>query len=749
MAIDPVVIEFASAGVANVTKAFATVGQQLAAFEERSVRGALQSSTKRIKTAKDETREINKAHVQLTQDMDRLRVQGERHAERAAKTAARYAQQASREEIRAAENTSKELLRIAERTAQQRASILSRGAQGMGRAAGRAMSLAGSIAGLGGGLFLADTARKELSDEKVAQQILNVTTLGAGGVRPEGASMKSILGRAGQVAGETGISRDVILQTMSTYATNARGGNYEGMTKNIGFFAKLANVSGADINEIAGSAAQLQGQNPELGNPEKMKQMLATIYAQSAVGGTSFKNIIPQIADITSARGYFTGDETEAQKKLLALAQISVTGGAQGSVGTYMRSTAEQMGAHRFGHGKHAGLEAMGVKFNKDTGQIEDLFQGIAATFKGTGGDLSKIHEIFGKKSIEPFLELHKTYEAAGGGQKGMDATMAMMNSVLNAPGGTEEAINKTSAETMQTPAAKISAATEKIRVSIEEKMAPALERFADTISKPEVQKAVEGFIYSLETVVEWVTKHLGLTAGLVVGSKVAGSVAPVIAPSLVKGAMGLGGTIAGLLGGGGGAAAAGAGGRGFGTEMLGGVGMLGTMALTQFSGGIAGGAGALMGYAPARHFIENAMDSSKDWSGGRKGYQQAEWIGEGNSVLPSLYGSGVDRTHMGQGPMGLLGIGEGGANPFANIHEKVKHKSPAENMAALAKTVTDLNTPFQTLTQKVTDMATAAEKASKALGTIQGGNGGGVIPSPGGGESLSHGNLGAPGASS
>jgi hypothetical protein len=103
-----------------------------------------------------------------------------------------------------------------------------------------------------------------------------------------------------------------------------------------------------------------------------------------------------------------------------------------------------------------------------------------------------------------------------------------------------------------------------------------------------------------------------------------------------------------------------------------------------------------------------------------------------------------------GQGKMGLLGIGEGGANPFANVHAKAeKGKSPTEHLAALAKTVADLNTPFSTLTQRVTDMATAAQKASAALGTIQGGNGGGVIPSPGGGESLSHGNLGAPGASS
>jgi hypothetical protein len=83
-------------------------------------------------------------------------------------------------------------------------------------------------------------------------------------------------------------------------------------------------------------------------------------------------------------------------------------------------------------------------------------------------------------------------------------------------------------------------------------------------------------------------------------------------------------------------------------------------------------------------------------------------------------------------------------------VHEKVRAKSPAESVATLAKTVGDLNTPFSNLTQRVTDMATAAEKASKALGTIQGGNGGGgVIPTPGHGQSLGNQDPGAPGASS
>lgn len=719
--IDPVVVMFAAHGVGDVTRSIATVSEQLARFEAKHTGTARRGKEERVRVAKEEARDVGGTAKTIAADFDKLERYKLDVRRRSSTMAGQYAAQQAREEIREHERASKEIIRIADRTAQQRARILTSGVRNVGRSARAAMTLAGATMGIGGGLFLADAARRELSDEKTAQQIMNIVTVGNGGARPAGASIKAILGRAGQVAGETGISRDVIAQSAFTYAANARGGNYEGMMENMGFFAKLANVTGGDINEIASGAATLQGQNADLSDPKKMREMMSTIYSQSGKGGTSFKNIVGQIGNITSARGYFSGDEGEAQKKLLGLAQIAVTGGAAGDVGTYIRSMATQAGAHRHRKGKTAGLEDMGVKFNKE-GQIEDATQMVGKVFESTGGDLSKIHEIFAKRGMEVFTELHKTFDAAGGGKKGAAAAVAAMNDVINAPAAD---IDKMAAETMQTPGAKISAAIEKIRNSLEEKLAPGLERFASYISKPEVEQGIENFISEVTKAATWMTEHIGPTLALAITASIGkAAIGEVIAMLLKK-------SFGGASGGG---------------------GIPGVPGVPGTPGGkglqIGGAAGVLGAVAAAPAILYAAYSATTAGMSAIDDHFDATAKTQGDNALKGALGAASDinarlggadahfrnlspqeqwdiATHQPAKPVdidmaSLLRPGEGGPNPFANV--KPKAKTADQSMDALAKTVGDLNTPFVVLTSKMTDMITAADNASKALSGIGGG---------------------------
>ncbi len=230
--------------------------------------------------------------------------------------------------------------------------------RGVGHSIGGMASLAGGVLGIGGGFAIAEIAGKELAAQKTAALLVNAVT--TGGAPPPGANVASILVHASGVSRETGMGKEDVIGGMLEYSRKARGGDFEGVKANAGFFAKLSKVTGTDIRDIAGAAGTLQSQNTDLDAPQ-MQQMLLDVYAQGKAGSMSMIDVAAQMGTMASARSSFQGNAADNQRKLLALGQLAAPEGSVGEAGTYVKDLAQALA-----HPRHVEtLKQWGVQFDK------------------------------------------------------------------------------------------------------------------------------------------------------------------------------------------------------------------------------------------------------------------------------------------------------------------------------------------------------------------------------------------------
>ena len=425
---DAVQIKFVTSGLRDVEAAFGSILKGMQQLDRVGTQSAERSARERVSIANREEKDRAKAAASLAKSIEREEREGTKAAEReakrkdqirenSAKMAARIYAQQTREEEREALNRT----RVAEREAQRQTRIVEREAEaqaraavsahrriasvtgssivnGTGRAIGGVMSIGAMAAGALGGFGVADAIRGDFAAQRSAAQLVNAVT--SSGAAPRGATVKNILGQAGAISVETGMDKAQVVEGALAYARSARGGDFEGVKANMGFFAKMAKVTGASITDIAGAAGTLQSQNADLKGPE-MQQMLLNAYAQSKSGSVSLTEAAKQFGTLGSTRGYYQGDQGKTQQTLIGLGQIAASGGMQGDIGTYIKDLSLEAGAHRDKTSKETGLggrglKSLGVKYDAQ-GRMESPEQMIGAVFDATKGDLSKIHAMFGR----------------------------------------------------------------------------------------------------------------------------------------------------------------------------------------------------------------------------------------------------------------------------------------------------------------------------------------------------------------
>lgn len=506
MAIDPVIIRFALGGVQDVTRAFSTIEERMVRAESAGIESAKRGSAARVAGTKKEVESREKEYQRLVTDLDREEREATRATEREAQRregivrrssemAGRYAAQQANEEIREAKRTTQALERENEKraashraTAQQIGTSVAKGLRGVGAVATHALTL-------GGGFLLADVGREELRSGTVAQQIVNLATVGNGGKTPAGATTGNLSGLASQIAGETGMSKLDVLGGGLKYAQNARNADYAGVTGNMRFFAKLSKVSGTDINDIAESAGVLKSQNAGL-DSDSMQAMLRKAYAMSGAGTMSFSDAAKQLGTMGSTRSYFSQDEGKSQISLMAAGQIARSGGDTGEAGTFVKDIASEVGiANRKWRKTHGGKDLIKTDDHGRMGSFEGM---VADVYRGTKGNITEIGDMFGKRGSTFFRESEKSYitgEKSGGVEGGVQAVLANLNQVAgaNMSGGD---LDKMFDDTMKQPAEKLAAAFEKLKGAVAEELSPWIERFADKL--PGLVEAVEPVVSAL-----------------------------------------------------------------------------------------------------------------------------------------------------------------------------------------------------------------------------------------------------------
>src|SRR6185312_1235358 len=541
--IDPVVIAFATAGLTDVSKAFTTIEQNVRRLEKSSTDGATRTARARIRAVDDEAKASTKANKDAQREADRLekykadvrRRSSEmaglaagkqadaeiREAKRSAKEQEREAKRLEDFKQRVRINSSIQAGRLAERQVREelneRRASAHRVSGAFGGAIGGVAGAAGLAGGILGGFQLADAFHKQASDQQAAALLVNSAT--SGGVTQPGATVDNILGQASVVAKTHGVSRSDLIAGTQNYVALAGADQFGNAMKNMDFFAKLSVASGSSMNDITGAAGILQAQNKNL-DSASMQQMMLDMMAQGKQGAVEIKDMAALAGTIGSARGQYAGDIGENQRKLLALAQLArPEAGSAADAATAVKDLSTE-GLRNEEHVNK--LKGWGVKINK-AGQIEDLQQMIEASLTGSRGNMTALNEAFGLRGAKVLQHLAPIYNAAGGGEKGLEAVRAEMAPVMNVRGspGELDAQYKT---VMDTPGKKLEVAMNAISTQMENALAPALTDIATRLPEwvPAIDKAIDAFAF----LADWLLKNPWSGIGLAVTGSITKDIA-------------------------------------------------------------------------------------------------------------------------------------------------------------------------------------------------------------------------------
>lgn len=542
--IPPVIVSVATAGIGDAERAFATLGQRIAQFEKQAQRDSERSSRQRTKTTDDERknreREYKKLFDQLA-DQEKLATRtAEREGRQRSTSAARETKAGADTEIaerkrveRETERSEERMLAIRRRSLEQAGRLVARqvddeirqrerasrtwaqrGRQvggvvngSVGRLAGGAFSLASTAASIGGGFIVADAVRQQLSAERTAALLVNAGT--NNGVSP--GTAQQALSQASVQSQATGIDKGTLLQGALTYSQNARGGDFAGALANMGFFGKMAQVTGVDVNDIAQAAGTLQSQNPELNDPKQMQQLLLNTLGQAHQGSMSMVDAAKQFGILGATRAYYKGDVAQNQQTLIGLGQIARAGGDVGEAGTFVKDIATEAQVANRKFRKRYGHDLLHI--DPTTGQLDAPEQVVEQVMRSTHGNIAQIGEAFGQRGSRLFGELASTYraasdEAAGGAagvEAGIAATMANVRSVTGA-GMTTQQFDQQFQESMSTPAAKLEVAWNKVLNVLEDKAEPYLEIFANEL--PGLVTKLDSVVHGVGVVADYFIKN-------------------------------------------------------------------------------------------------------------------------------------------------------------------------------------------------------------------------------------------------
>lgn len=355
-------------------------------------------------------------------------------------------------------------------------SRLGAGARSVGRVAGRglaaggraAMSVAGGLGGLAmgavgaAGLGLAATAADVLGVEKALtrfQIATDATPQKIGKLREE----------LGRVAKETGISRDQLMSGASAYV--ALTGDAEGAANSVALFAKVANATGASMEDISATAAAMKD---NLGiNPKDFEAAFSALSVQGKAGAVELRELSSLLAGVAPSFAAFKGGSGAAGlAEMGAALQVIRKGfGSSAEAATGMRSmmVAIQRNAAKF--------QAVGVKiYDKDpkTGKkrlrdFSDIVDSIATS--RLAKDPTLLTKAFGSD------EAKRAYDQLVNNRALLDDLIAKSSD--------SDAINRDAATYQQSAAGRVAKAWETAKMALADAFTPErIEALVQMLSK-------------------------------------------------------------------------------------------------------------------------------------------------------------------------------------------------------------------------------------------------------------------------
>lgn len=457
--------------------------------------------------------QIGKAARAADLKMGRERIAAER---RTNQQIVREREKALRQEERAQKQSlakqSREVVRSAEHNAR-----LARNA--FGRVMGGAGRVAGIVGGLAGGFGVYNAVQSSLGAGMAATQLANQAFGNPGETRNRSQLRGSIMGQTNALASSTGISRDKILGTMSSFV--AISGDLKGAQSITPGLLDLADALGIEDTAALGSgAAQIKDlleRNKVKGDTSKMTMaVMRQIGSQTKVGSVEFNQLVSEMPKIIGSAAQFAGDPAKLMGTLGGMTQLAIKGGAAGPAEA--ATAAARLPTDVIQNAKRFQAAGVDVFTDKTHQRIKDPLDIIEESIIKTKGNLSKLTPMYGlrsRKLINPFI---KAYAEGGNTEEEKKASLDNMMAPFRAT--MSEADVKAGAEfTREDPQRKMARVMEKLSITIGDELVPQVEKLAKGLDDaiPDIQK----FSKSVIGVVNDIEKHPLSGIGMLIGAAI------------------------------------------------------------------------------------------------------------------------------------------------------------------------------------------------------------------------------------
>lgn len=377
----------------------------------------------RIKQELKAEREVTRILARTTKAHEKAEREKTRETERETKKREKLAEAEGRAMLRGERRG----VAAAQQESRRKSLLVSNGIRGTLGGAGKVVTTIGAaglgLTGLAGGAAVANAVHGRAQIEAAATGLANQMV-------PEGATQEQILAQRQAIVGQVNAVRGASSMDAigSARAFGGISGNYGLGLKMAQDFTKISlatDVGLEDISRLAGNA-YMKIKTPGMSEDEARKQTLEavrTFAGQGNIGAVEIKDLAEYGGRLTAAAAQFKGSRVENMAKMGTLAQVAV---GSGSATDAAEAT---MAAARFAsdlteHAKDVSKLTVGGKsINPFTDKSKTQFRSIdtlvADIMQGTGGDMSKMKDIFGERSYKMAQGFQQIYLDAEKNQKG------------------------------------------------------------------------------------------------------------------------------------------------------------------------------------------------------------------------------------------------------------------------------------------------------------------------------------------
>ena len=393
-------------------------------------------------------------------------------------------------EKRATERASLAAYRAQKRVSEATLGRVGKSAMGAVRSVGAIGT--GALA-IGGGFAVQGAISQQMRETALASSLANQ----AGKPGLKGQLLRDSQGVRGFTGEET-------LNAMSAFYTPT--GNLDAAmaaSQDIGKLALATSTNFDDMAQAAGMAFNVirDSITDPIKQIEAMNEVLRTLTAQGGLGAVEIRDMATELAGLGAASRVFTGGPTELLKSMGALAQVSVARG--GATNAAEATTAvTRFAADLTKKPSQKALAAAGIDIFADAGKtkLKDPTEIIADVFAKTGGDLTKLEDVFNaesKKVFQGFAPLMREGVTNDKGERltGKDALMFEFNRFAKATVSSAD-IESRAASRLADPDLQFKEAMKDFNAKIGSELLPVVTKLIPELAKltPLLVDAAKGF---------------------------------------------------------------------------------------------------------------------------------------------------------------------------------------------------------------------------------------------------------------